>query len=76
MLCVVYEHEFTKFSLADFLKERAFPERAFKIPPDILKYLQTLPSNSAAVYGLFDILSYIYASVSVVAREQQAQSSL
>ena len=55
ILCVVYEHEFTKFSLADFLKERAFLERAFKIPPDVLKYLQTLPSNSVAVYWLFDM---------------------
>ena len=55
MLCVVYEHEFTKFSLADLLKERAFLERAFKIPPDVLKYLQTLPSNSVAVYWLFDM---------------------
>ena len=55
MLCVVYEHEFTKFSLADLLKERTFLERALKIPPDVLKYLQTLPSNSVAVYWLFDM---------------------
>ena len=55
MLCVVYKHEFTNFTLADLLKEITFLEKALDIPPDVIKYLQTIPSNSVAVYWLFDM---------------------
>ena len=55
MLCVVYEHEFTTFTLADLLKEIDFLKEILQIPPGVIKYLQTLPSNSVAVYWLFDM---------------------
>ena len=55
MLCVVCEHEFTTFTLADLLKEIAFLEEILQIPPDVITYLQTAPSNSVAVYWLFDM---------------------
>ena len=55
MLCVVYQHEFAKFTLADLLKELDFLAVALEIPPDVMKYLQTIPSNSIAVYWLFDM---------------------
>ena len=55
MLCVVYQHKFDKFTLADLLKELHFLQKALQIPPDVVKYLQTIPSNSIAVYWLFDM---------------------
>ena len=55
MLCVVYEHEFAQLTLADLLKESDFLQDTFGIPPDVMKYLQTIPSNSVAVYWLFDM---------------------
>ena len=55
MLCVVYEHEFTTFTLADLLKKIDFLEEILQIPPDVITNLQTLPGNSVAVYWLFDM---------------------
>ena len=55
MLCVVFEYKFTEFTLADLLKEIGFLEGALNIPPGVMEYLRTLPSNSVAVYWLFDM---------------------
>ena len=55
MLCVVFEYKFTEFTLADLLKEIVFLEGDLNIPPGVMEYLQTLPSNSVAVYWLFDM---------------------
>ena len=55
MLCVVFEYKFTEFTLADLLKEIVFLEGALNIPPGVMEYLRTLPSNSVAVYWLFDM---------------------
>ena len=55
LLCVVYNHDFTTFTLADLLKEIAFLEETLQIPPDVIKFLHTVPSNSVAVYWLFDM---------------------
>ena len=55
ILCVVYEHKFTEFTLADLQKEIDFLKDTLKIPPGVMEYLQTCPSNSVAVYWLFDM---------------------
>ena len=55
MLCVVFEYKFTEFTLADLLKEIVFLEGDLNIPPGVMEYLRTLPSNSVAVYWLFNM---------------------
>ena len=54
-LRVVYDHMFAQFTLADLLKEIDFLQEALEIPADVMTYLQAIPSNSVAVYWLFDM---------------------